>query len=208
MKLIVITPSKEIENEHDLLGKMLDLGLTSLHVRKPKLSSEDLKTYLNKFNKSQQKKIIIHTHHKLFWNIDLKGIHISKQHRKKKIKFFIFKTKLQLRRGNYVLGTSSSSVDSLDEAYNDFDYVMISPIFTSPHGHQPNFNPTTLKRLIPNYPDKVIARGGATIDSIDKAKEIGFSGIAFHQYIWNNPEPLVTFQKIVERFHELGLAIE
>lgn len=81
-------------------------------------------------------------------------------------------------------------------------------MFTNPHGHQPSFNLTTLKRLLPNYPGKVIARGGATLESIMQAKEIGFSGIAFNQYIWNNPEPLETFRKIVDRFHELGLSIE
>ncbi len=39
MKLIVITSAKNIENEHYLLSKMLDMGLPSLHIRKPKLSS-------------------------------------------------------------------------------------------------------------------------------------------------------------------------
>lgn len=208
MKLIVITPPHNIEHEHSILGKMLDMGLLSIHVRKPKFSDADLKSYLNGFSKSQQKKIILHTHNTIFWNIDLKGIHISKQLRKRRIKFFFLKTKLLFRKGTYALGTSSGSLDSLDEAYKDFDYVMVSPIFISPNGHRPNFNPATLERLIPYYPGKVIARGGATIESIHKAKEIGFSGIAFHQFIWNNPEPLVTFQKIVTRFHELGLPIE
>jgi thiamine-phosphate pyrophosphorylase len=208
MKLIVITPSHDVENEHDLLGKMLDMGLPSLHVRKPKLSKANLKDYLNEFTKSQQRKIILHTDNSLFWNNDLKGIHVSKQQRKRKIKFFLFKAKLLFCRRNLAVGTSSGSLDSLDEAYNQFDYVMVSPIFINPHGHQPNFNPATLKRLIPHYPGKVIARGGATIDSINQAKEIGFSGIAFHQYIWNNPEPLETFRRIIDRFHELGLPIE
>jgi thiamine-phosphate pyrophosphorylase len=208
MKLIVITPSKEIENEHELLGKMLDMGLPSLHVRKPKLSKAKLKSYLEKFPKKHQRKIVLHSHLGLFWNIDLKGIHVSRQQRKKKLQFFLFKTKLHLRRGNFIVGTSSSSVDSLDQAYKLFDYIMISPIFTSPHGHQPNFNPTTLKRLMPNYPNKVIARGGATADSIVKAKEIGFSGVAFHHYIWHGHDPLANFGKILDRFHELGLPIE
>jgi len=208
MKLIVITSSDLVEDEHYLLSEMLDMGLTSLHVRKPQLSSDELKNYLSKFTKNQQKKIIIHTHHDILWNIELKGIHVSKQHRKKRFRFFISKAKLRLRRGNFLLATSSKSLDSLDEAYKDFDYIMVSPVFTNPSGHQPSFNPTTLKRLLPNYPDKVIARGGATLESIDKAKDIGFSGIAFHQYIWNNPKPLEAFHKIVDRFHELGLSIE
>lgn len=208
MKLIVITPSNnDIENEHYILSAMLDMGLPSLHVRKPTLSTPHLKSYLKKFTESQRKKIIIHTHPDLLWNFDLKGIHVSKKHRKRKIKFFLSKLKLRLRRGNFLLGTSSKSLDSLIEAYKDFDYVMISPVFAS-HHEQPHFNPATLKRLIPNYPGKIIARGGVTLGSINKAKDMGFAGIAFHQYIWDNPEPLSIFRKILDRFHELGLPVE
>jgi thiamine-phosphate pyrophosphorylase len=208
MKLIVITSSNPVENEHYILGKMLDMGLPSLHVRKPTLSRENLKSYLNEFTKSQQKKIIIHTHYKLLLNYNLKGIHVSKKHRKRKIKFFFLKTKLRLRRGNFLLGTSSKSLFSLDEAYKDFDYVMVSPIFSTPDGHRPSFNPATLIKAMPTYPGKVIARGGATVDSINKAQEIGFAGIAFQHYIWDNPDPLTVFGKITNRFHELGLTIE
>jgi thiamine-phosphate pyrophosphorylase len=208
MKLIVITPSKNIENEHYILGKMLDMGLPSLHIRKPKLSSDNLKSYLNEFTASQRKKIVIHTHHNLLMQFDLKGIHVSKRHRRAKFKFFLSRTKLRLRRGNFTMGTSCKSLSSLDETYKDFDYVMISPVFTNPHGHRPSFNQGTLKRIIPTYPGKVIARGGATIDSIEKAKELGFAGVAFQRYLWDNPNPLENFQKIIDRFNELGLPLE
>ncbi len=208
MKLIVITSSKNIENEHHILGKMLDMGLPTLHIRKPKLSEANLKSYLKEFTKSQRKKIVIHTHLNLLMDFDLKGIHVSKRHRRARFKFFMTRTKLRLRRGHFLMGTACKSLSSLDETYKDFDYVMISPVFTNPHGHRPSFNPGTLKRIIPIYPGKVIARGGATLDSINKAQEIGFAGIAFQRFIWDNPEPLVTFQKILDRFKEAGVTIE
>ena len=208
MKLTVITSSKNLENEHYILGKMLDAGLPTLHVRKPKLSEENLKNYLNEFTKSQRKKIIIHTHHNLMMQFDLKGIHVSKRTRRKTIRFYFTKLKLRLRRGKFVIGTSCKSLSSLDAIYPDFDYVMISPVFTNPHGHRPSFNSGTLKRIIPTYPGKVIARGGATPDSVEKAKEMGFSGVAFQRYIWDNPEPLQAFENILEHFKELGVPIE
>ncbi len=208
MKLIVITASKNIENEHLILGKMLDMGLPSLHVRKPKLNEENLKRYLDEFTPAQRKKIIIHTHHNLLMHFELKGIHVSKRERNKKLGFFFQKAKLRLRRGKFIMGTSCKSLSSLDATYKDFDYIMISPVFTNPHGHRPSFNAGTLKRIIPTYPGKVIARGGATLDSIEKAKELGFAGIAFQRYIWDNAEPLATFEKIIYRFKELGLPTE
>ena len=208
MKLIVITPSKNIDNEHYLLGKMLDMGLPALHVRKPKLSKENLKSYLSEFTTAQQKKIIIHTHHNLMWQIGLKGIHVSKRHRRRKFWFAVSKMKLRLRRGNFMIGNACKSLSSLDETYSQFDYVMISPVFTNPHGHRPSFNPATLKRMIPVYPGKVIARGGATIESIQKAKDIGFAGIAFQRFLWDNPDPLGNFKKILDKFHELDIPVE
>ncbi len=208
MKLVVITPSQNIENEHYILGKMIDMGLPSLHIRKPKLSPDNLKSYLKEFTKGQRRKIIIHTHHELLWNFNLKGIHVSKRSRKKQFSFFILKAKLHLRRGGFVMGTSCKSLSSLDENYRHFDYVMLSPVFTDPDGHRPSFNASTLKKIIPVYPGKVIARGGATLDSIQVAKETGFAGIAFQRYIWNNPEPVACFQQILDRFNELGIPVE
>lgn len=208
MKLLVITPSKNVENEHALLGKMLDMGLTSLHVRKPSLSKADLKDYLSKFTKSQRKQIIIHTHPTLLLQYDLKGIHVPRGLRRKKIRFFLIQAKLRLRRVSFVTGTSCKSLSSLDDAYKHFTYILLSPVFTSPHGHRPSFNIGTLKRVLPTYPGKVIAHGGATADSVEKAKELGVAGIAFQGYIWESPDPLIAFQNIVARFHELGLTIE
>jgi len=208
MRLVVITPSKNIENEHFILSEMLDMGLPSLHVRKPSFSKAELKDYLSKFTKSQRKKIIICTHHNLLWDYNLKGIHVSKKHRKKKIKFFFIKMKLRLRRITFIIGTSCNSLSSLDENHKKYNYIIISPVFTDPNGHRPSFNQNTLKRILPLYQDKVIAHGGAILKSIEKAKETGFAGIAFQGYLWENPEPLAVFQNILNKFHELGLTIE
>jgi len=98
MKLIVITPSKNIENEHAILRQMLDMGLSDLHVRKPTLSKASLKNYLNEFTKEQRKKIIIHTYPGLFSSYQLKGIHVSKKKRDKKIWFYLTKFRLKLFR--------------------------------------------------------------------------------------------------------------
>jgi len=208
MKLILLTPSQSIDNEHAILGKMLDMGLPTLHVRKPKFSTAELKSYLRRFTKEQRKKIILHNHYDMMMSFKLKGIHVSKRHRRKKFMFWLTKTKLYLRRGRIIIGTSCKSLSSLDETQKDFDYVMLTPIFSNPGGHRPSFNPGTLKRVIPTYPGKVIARGGGTLESIEKIKEIGFAGIAFHRYIWNKPNPVEAFRDILDKFRELGLTVE
>lgn len=208
MKLIVITPSNTIEDEHYILGQMLDMGLPTLHVRKPKLSKRKLAAYLNGFTKSQQKKIIIHNHYTLLWNFNLKGIHISKRQRKKRSKFFLYKFMLRLRRGKFQVGASCESFQSLNELYKNFDYILLSPVFTGLNGHSPGINLGAIKKIMPSYPEKVIARGGTAPDNISTAHELGFSGVALQEYLWENPEPLVSFQRILETFRAENLTIE
>jgi thiamine-phosphate pyrophosphorylase len=208
MKLIVITPSSTIEDEHYILGQMLDMGLPSLHIRKLKLTKKELRTYLDGFTQSQQKKIILHKHYGLLWDFDLKGIHISKRQRGKKARFFWNRIVLRMRRGNFLMGASCESFSSLSVIYKRFDYIMISPVFTGLNGHVPAMSTDTLKKLLPSYPGKVIARGGTTPENIDTANRLGFSGIAFQEYLWENPEPLVSFQKILDTFREQGITIE
>jgi len=65
-----------------------------------------------------------------------------------------------------------------------------------------------MKKILPSYPEKVIAKGGTTPDNIGIAHKLGFSGVAFQEYLWDKPEPLVSFQKILDTFREEGLTLE
>lgn len=208
MKLIVITPSSTIEDEHYILGKMLDMGLPSLHVRKPKFTQKELEIYLQGFTQNQREKIIIHKHYSLLWDFNLKGIHISKRQRRKRVRFFLHKLMLHIRRGKFVIGTSCETFASLQAIHKKFNYIMISPVFTGLNGHLPGMSMDTLKKLMPSYPGKVIARGGITPGHVDIAHKIGFSGVAFQEYLWENPEPLESFRKILDTFREQGITIE
>jgi len=208
MKLIVITPSNTIEHEHSIIGKMLEMGLPSLHVRKPKFSKEELKDYLSGFSVDQIQKMIIHTHFELLWSFDLKGIHMPGKYRRNKFKLFFLKAGSYLRRKHILIGTSCKSLSSLSDAYKHFDYVAIAPVFPSFNGHVPGFSMGALVKIIPTCPGKVIARGGATIENIKTAYSVGFSGVAFDEYIWDAPDPLVTFQNVLNAYKEQGLPIE
>lgn len=208
MKLIVITPSNTIENEHSILGKMLDMGLPSLYVRKPKFSKSALKDYLNGFTKEQQEKIIIHKYYSILLSSHVKGIHISKGQRKKKFKSQFFKVLFRILQKHALITTSSETLSSINELYKKFDYITISPVFKSLNGHVPGFNAGALTQIIPTYPHKIIARGGTSPENVDKIKKIGFGGVAFQECLWDNPEPLLVFQKIMDTFHEQGITIE
>jgi len=208
MKLLLISTSNTLEGEHILLRKMFDAGLETLHVRKPKLSTEALKKYLEGFSEEYHKKIIIHTHHNLLWDFNLKGIHLTKSHKKHPYKMWAQHQLFKLRRKGIIRTTSCSSLSSLAESYAEFEYIMLSPIFAGTQEHRPTFSRGTLDTIMTKFPKKVIARGGANVNSIEKAREIGFSGVAFHNAIWHHQDPVQAFEDIMNRYKELGLSLD
>jgi len=208
MKLLVISPSNTLEGESILIRKMFDAGLGTLHVRKPKLSTEGLKKYLENYSEEHHKKMIIHTHHNLLWEFNLKGIHLTKSHKKSPYKIWVQHQLFKLRRKNIIRTTSCSSLTSLAESYNEYEYIMLSPIFAGTQEHRPTFSRGTLDTIMTKFPKKVIARGGANVTNIEKAHDIGFSGVAFHNAIWHHENPVAAFAEIMNRYKELGLSLD
>lgn len=53
-----------------------------------------------------------------------------------------------------------------------------------------------------------MARGGVTVNNIQKAHELGFTGVAFYSSIWKSEKPLQEFIRVKAKFAELSLPIE
>jgi thiamine-phosphate pyrophosphorylase len=208
MKFIVLTPSKNVIDEYNLVSHMLKNGLPTIHIRKPSFTSEEMVNYIEHFTDEEQSKMVLHSHHRILLDYDMKGIHLSKRHRSKEFRSWVTKTLVEMRMGKKItLSTSCKSLSSMANNYSDFDYVMLTPVFTDPQGHRPSFSPTLLQQIMRKYPDKVVARGGSSAESIEKARDMGFAGIAFHNYLWSKSEPEKEFDKIVERFGQLGINV-
>lgn len=208
MKLIVITASSSSDNELRVIRQMLDLGLPTLHLRKPNLSTEGMKKYLDNFSSDHKKKIVIHSHHTLMWDYNLKGIHLTKAHRKRQFKAWFVQQFLKVKRGDFTLSTSCSSLSSMANTYNDFEYIMLTPVFTQTQEHRPTYSKGTLDVILQKYPGKIVARGGAKLESIEEAHKLGFVGIVFHNYVWKAEDPVAQFKLVLDRFKELGLTVE
>src|SRR6478735_4343665 len=97
MKLVVITPTKDVPDEQSLVTKMFESGLTTLHLRKPKYSTNQMREYIEQIPESFHNRIVIHSHHKLVFKFNLKGIHLSHIHFSKKWKYWYIKWRLKLR---------------------------------------------------------------------------------------------------------------
>ena len=84
MKLIVVSPSGQNDAELPHLFKMLERGLQTYHISKPKFSTRELRDFISQIPEKYHNRLVIHSHHELVMKFNLKGIHLSGIHKKRK----------------------------------------------------------------------------------------------------------------------------
>jgi thiamine-phosphate pyrophosphorylase len=210
MKVIVISPTRKKDNEVENVIRMLENGLETFHLRKPKYSTRMMREYIEKIPSQFHNKIVIHSHHRLAAKYNLKGIHLTRSHLSKKYKTWFNLKYIQLRRGKIEISVSQSKLSTLYEKDRfQSDYCFLSPIFDSMTGKfQSGFYEDGIRAAIQKTGRKVIARGGIDITRLEKINEMGFYGCAFFSTIWDSDTPVEDYISIIHRLHELKIAIE
>jgi thiamine-phosphate pyrophosphorylase len=211
MKLIVISSSSTIENEAQIITNLFEAGLETFHLRKHKLSTKKTKDLIKSIPLHFHNRIIIHSHHKLAYKFNLKGIHLTKTHIKQKIKTWLIIKIIRLKNPEINITTSYSNIGQLlnINQRREYSYVFLSPIFDSLSSKfQGGFTEHSLRSAIQKTTLKVVARGGIDISAIEKGNAIGFDGLAFYSSIWKKKDPVAEFNKIVEKYQELKIPIE
>lgn len=210
MKLLVITPPKDKTDETAIVTKMLEAGLTTLHLRKPRYSTRQMADYISEIPKHFHSRIVIHSHHQLALKFNLKGIHLTSTHLSKKWKYWFVRQRLKLKFGNV---SKSRSYTRLHQVYNNeehtFNYYLLGTVFNSlTGGFYSGFYEEGVVAAIKTSNKKLVARGGTTPDVIKKANELGFYGIAFNSYLWDSENPYQNFLNITRAFKEQGVEME
>lgn len=208
MKVIVISEPKEIENEIFILHQMFEEGLELFHIRKPKLSTSELKKYISRIDKKYHNRIVIHTHHELAATFHLRGIHLTEKHRTKNFFGTWFNMRLiRWKREEVSISTSLHQLQSLLDYNEEYEYVFLSPIFDSISkiGYKNSFNPDSLKKTLRDSRFKVIAMGGVDITKIEQVVDFGFDGFALLGGLWQSENPVVEFKNIMNKCRSLNL---
>src|SRR4051812_2189790 len=200
MKLFVISPPKDKPDEPNLVTKMFESGLTTLHLRKPRHSTSQMMDYIKEIPAHFHDRIVIHSHHQLALKFSLKGIHLTSTHLNKKWKYWFVRQRLKLKFG---IISKSRSYSRLQQVYNkedySFNYYLLGTVFNSlTHGFYSGFYEEGVIAAIKTSKKKFVARGGTTPEVIKKANDLGFYGIAFNSYIWDSELPYTNFLKITE----------
>lgn len=211
MKLIVISNSSSPENEIEVITKLFEAGLETFHIRKHQLSTRKMKAFIAAIPTHFHNRIIIHSHHKLARKFKLKGIHLTKSHKKRKLRTWLTLKLIRLRNPDILITTSYSTIGQIlaDKQDYKYNYVFLSPIFDNFNSRfQGAFTEHSLRSALQKSSLRIVARGGVDITSIESASRIGFTGLAFYSSLWKSKDPVAEFNKAVERFQELNIPIE
>ena len=185
MRLLIISSSKNIENEIQIVTQLLEHGLETYHLRKPSMRTKEMRDYIESIPAHFHNRIIIHSHHNLARKYKLKGIHLTRKHQKKKFQLWLRLKILKFRNPNIFITTSFHKLASVYENKSNYNYVFLGTIFDQvSEKFNAGFNDTSLRAALEKSETPVIARGGTTKEKIELCNDLGFAGMAFYSGIW------------------------
>jgi thiamine-phosphate pyrophosphorylase len=209
MKIIVISPSSDQENETEIITKLFECGLETFHLRKPRYSTKELAAYIKRIPLGYHNRIVIHSHHRLVLKYNLKGIHLTKTHRNRGFKTWLITKLIKSKHPLTTVSVSHRRLIGLFEDEKLHNYVFLSPVFDSLTGkYQSGFTEHSLKSAISKTHHQVVARGGVDAEVLERINGIGFAGIALYSALWKRKDPIGEFKKVIDKFNELGIKIE
>lgn len=177
MKLIAITSPQVIDNDALLIKGLLEKGIDIVHLRKPDADISQCRKILAELPESIRNKIIIHDFPELYYEFDLKGIHVNKNVTSLPSDYTGFKTR------------SCHSLDEIIAHRNNFNYLFLSPIFDSISkvGYSSAFSHDVLLQAAHDgiIDERVIALGGVSLDKLPYLKSLNFGGAAMIGAIYN-----------------------
>ena len=202
MEVVVISSPDRYKSEVEVVIELFKLGLQTFHVRKPKFSIRKLKGYLSLFPSEYHDRIVIHSHHLLAKKFSLKGVHLTRKHKKKTIKTWLSLKYLTFFNPELFITSSCHNLYNLLEHEYPYNYVFLSPVFDSisKEGHRSGYSETEIKNVLKKTKYRVYALGGVDESKIEKIEELSFNGVALLGALWNTEDcPVELFKSILKR---------
>jgi len=192
--LVVLTAPEKITNEITILHSLFEMGLETLHLRKPSFTIAETRELIQQIAVQYHSRLVLHQHHKLYDEFQLKGIHLKEVHREELGENVAQYIQQFITKGATV-STSYHKYDTLKKSKLSFTYYFLSPVFTSISkkgyiGKEINVTSST---------KNIIALGGITATNIHKALRLGYKGIAILGTIWNSESPIKNFKHIQQQ---------
>lgn len=206
MEIVIFSSPNEVPNEVEEVVRMFDAGLKHFHIRKPRMNKNQLADYIKRFPERFRPRMILHSYHSLAEHYHLGGIHLSREHRKRK-RFYSFRLWLKRRLNPDLVVTRT--FHKLTDVTNDrrkYTYAFLSPIYDSVTRSSlaGGFSKRALHIIIPEARQPIYALGGITVERLYLTAESGFDGAAFHGSLWEGvTSPHEIFETALARVSEI-----
>lgn len=195
---ILISESKFSITESQRVTELFMNGLQFFHVRKSKLSNRQMKKYIESIPSEFHSRLVLHSHHLLALKYTVRGIHLTRKHKNSSWYRWGILRYLLWRKPTLSLSTSFHHVADLKIFDLPYNYVFLSPVFDSisKRGYMASFTDSQISVGLANSKYKVIALGGINPDRVEKARDLGFNGVATVGYVWDSEDALAQFIKL------------
>lgn len=191
--LVLLTSERELANEAFQINQLFEKGLEVLHFRKPTLDINGYRKLLKQIAVQYHDRIMLHQYHELHTEFDLRGIHIQEQPRLdlgEDLEEYI----ADLKQKNLKVSSSFHSKEDIINSTVIFDYVLLSPVFSSisKSGYEGKvFDVTDLDEF-------VVGMGGVQADTLQATFDLGYKGVGVLGGVWNAGNIVQSFIKIKE----------
>ncbi|MCK8520850.1 thiamine phosphate synthase [Aquimarina sp. D1M17] len=196
--LIVITSEGIVENEALKINALCKAGLERLHLRKPGFSDDGYRALLDQIEPKYYDRIMLHECHQLSHEYSLRGIHLQEQARRD-LGDALHVTIQVYTNKNLKVSSSFHSIEDIEEHTGVFEYVLLSPVFSSISkvGYEG-------KGFDVNHLDEfVIGMGGINAETLLPTFKLGFKGVGVLGGIWNTDNELESFKEIYNKLKEV-----
>lgn len=209
MKLIVISASKSVEQETRIVTNLFEHGLNCFHIRKPDMSTSSMREYIEAIPQAYHNRIVIHSHHQLALQYDLKGIHLTRHHQKRKFNNWVLQNWIKLRRPSISVSATFTKLTYLYANKKKYSYVLLGPIYEKLDGSFSNgFNAVMLETAVRKNMIPIIARGGVSLDKVEQLAKMNAAGISVQSILWKAEQPIEQYLQFVKQYRSLGLSVE
>lgn len=184
--VIVFSNIDFIQDESKILSSLFNEGLERLHLKKLG-TLEEWRNMLQEIPKQFHGKIVLHSKYEL---------------QKEFPDLLLHSGKAENSKGVFV-SSSSHSLLEVESKIESFEYVFLSPIYTSlskeKYSPKEDFD---IQQI--NLKEKIVALGGIEPGRLMDLRLRGFNHIAILGFIWNQPEKAISrFKQIKKEWENL-----
>ncbi|HBV13783.1 thiamine phosphate synthase [Chryseobacterium carnipullorum] len=187
--IIVITPEAPVQNETEIINQLFHEGLDLLHIRKPMISKEEMKSFLNGIDKTFYPQLVLHGFYNLTMEYPISRLHFREAD--------CLTEGFKSYADEYSISTSVHDIETFNALGKEWEYAFMSPFFPSiskkGYGEQSTVMEDIKYRN--NQEVKLIALGGINENNISEVFENGADGAALLGGIWECNEPVNSFKK-------------